>query len=353
MTTLRAHRFGEWTDGQSVDCLVLANDSGMQAHLVPVGASLQSLLVADRDGELRDVVLGYDDVAGYAENEPYLGCTVGRFANRIANARCDIDGTATTLTANAGDDHLHGGSTGISRRLWAAAMEQDPSTGLASASFYVESPHGEDGYPGNVTLRVRYTLDQQNSLHIEYFARTDLPTIINLTNHSYFNLNGHNAGDIGEHTLRLFAAQYTPSNARLLPTGEIANATGALDFSTTKPLAAGFSDETLADIGGYDHNFVIDRSDKRLTLAAVLASPASGIRMAVTTSEPAVQLYTANTLAVDCGKGGVGYLRHEAVCLETQRFPDAPNQPTFPPAMLLPDALFYSKTIYRFDTLRR
>ncbi|MEN7341683.1 MAG: aldose epimerase family protein [Pseudomonadota bacterium] len=351
MTSIDERPFGIWQDKQPVDSYILRNRHGMSATVIPVGASLQSLCVPDRQGHIKDIVLGFDQPSDYAVNHPYLGCTVGRFANRIADARFELDGRSFALTTNAGSDHLHGGDIGISRRLWGAVMERDAQSGVHSVSFYLDSPDGEDGYPGNLSLRVRYSLDDNRCLAIEYFARSDKKTVINLTNHSYFNLNGHASGAIGDHVLRVFASRYTPTDDNLLPTGSIDDVEDPIDFRKPRPIGDELGNPMLAHTGGYDHNYVLDKNDQRMALAAVLLSPTSGIRMAVTTSEPAMQLYTANSLALDNGKTGTGYLRHEAVCLETQGFPDAPNQPHFPDATLEADSLFYSKTIYRFDTV--
>lgn len=350
MTAVKTEHFGDWTDGQAVECIVVSNDKGMQIKLLPIGASIQSLRVPDKQGQLKDIVLGYDTVSGYASNPDYLGCIVGRCANRIANAQFSLAGTDHQLTANAGKDHLHGGTTGLSRRLWSSAMEQHVDRDAVGVSFYLESPDGEDGYPGNLSLRVCYTLDQHQTLHIEYFARTDQTTVVNLTNHSYFNLEGHDAGDIRNHKLRLFSNQITPTDEALLPTGEIISVDGCLDFRRGKMLGTDIDDPTLKSKGGYDHTFVVNTEGQRMSLAAVLSADKTGIRMAVSTSEPTLQLFTANHLAIDEGKDAQSYLRYEGVCLETQRFPDAVNQPNFPSIVLEADELYYSKTTFRFDT---
>ncbi|MFK8051400.1 MAG: aldose epimerase family protein [Woeseiaceae bacterium] len=352
MPTIHTEYFDQTDQQEPVECFVLRNDAGMVVKLVPIGASVQSLIVPDKHGQPVDIALGYDHAAGYLANPEYLGCTVGRCANRITGAQFDLEGETHALSKNAAGIHLHGGATGISRQLWTSTMERSQSDGGLSVSFYHESPDGEDGYPGKLSLRVRYTLDDNQSLHIEHFARTDQPTIVNLCNHSYFNLNGHDAGSITDHELRLFSEQYTPTNDDLLPTGELADLTPVLDFRKARRIGEHLNHPDLAITGGYDHNFVIPQGKKRMTLAAIMTAERSGILMSVSTTEPAMQLYTANHLALDNAKGGGSYLRYEGVCLETQRFPDAINQPNFPSVVLAPDDLYYSKTVYRFGRLK-
>lgn len=351
MGSIGVDSFAETADGQEIERLTLTNQRGAEAQLLPIGATLIALKVPDRSGTLRDVVLGYDSLDGYQRNPAYLGCTIGRVANRISGAGFELNGGRVSLSRNAGDDHLHGGSEGISRRPWDVVLEQNRESGDASVSFYLQSIDGEDGYPGTVDLRVRYRLDPHNSLHIEYFARSDRETPINLTNHSYFNLAGHDCGHLNDHQLRLFASRITPTDEQLLPTGAIEEIGGSLlDFRDSKPLGGLLDDDSLQRTGGLDHNYLLDKSDQSMTLAAVLSATSSGIRMAVSTREPAVQVYTANSLALEDGKNGARYGRHSAICLETQGYPDAPNQPAFPSILLQPGDLYYSKTVFRFST---
>lgn len=346
--------YGNLPDGRPVHVYTLANENGVTAKLIDLGATLISLEVPDRDGKLADVVLGFDSLAGWIPNPAYFNCTTGRVANRIANARFTLDGKEYVLAANNGPNHLHGGTVGLNKRLWKGEPVSTPEG--PGVKFSYTSPDGEEGYPGNLDIEVTYTLTADNALEIHYHATTDAPTPVNLTNHAYFNLAGQGEGDILDHELYLAAANYTPVDATSIPTGEIRPVQGSImDF--TRPTAIGAridqipGDAASGDPGGYDHNYVLDKQDGSLALAARARDPKSGRVLEVLTSEPGIQLYTGNYLDGSIvGKGGVSYGKHAAFCLETQHYPDSVNQPTFPPTILHPDEVYDTTTVYRFST---
>lgn len=318
--------FGITKNGERV-CAVTLDNGCLSCEILSYGATLRSLSVPDKAGVRRDVVLGYDSLADYESRDGYLGATVGRFANRIGGARFSLDGREYVLAANEGENQLHGGPVGFSHRVWTLEKAE-----RERAVFALTSPDGEGGYPGNLTVRVSYVLEG-SSLHLVYEARSDADTLCSLTNHSYFNLSGHGSGSIEGQTLQLCAGRYTPVDAALIPTGEIAPVAGTeLDFREPKHLKA-----------GYDHNFV-------LTGEAKAHSAESGITMTVSTTMPALQLYTAGVLTERTGKGGTVYRRGQGFCLETQHFPDAPNRPSFPPALLRAGEPYRHETVFAFGT---
>lgn len=340
--------FGKLDDGTAIEVFTLRNSNGAVAKIITYGATLAELWVPDRAGKAGDVVLGFDDLKGYLGDHPHFGGIIGRYANRIAKGKFSIDGREYTLATNNGPNTLHGGTVSYDRRVW----KGEPVSGAKGAAVrmtYV-SPDGEEHFPGALTVTAMYTLTEDNALKIEYSATTDKPTAINLTNHSYFNLSG--GGDVLGYTLTLNASRYTPVDSTLIPTGELAPVKGtAYDFA--RPMTIGSRIAELAKIkeaGGYDINYVVDGENGKLRMAAKVADPASGREMEVWTTEPGVQLYTANWLDARIhGKHGAAYGRYGAVCLETQHYPDSPNHANFPSTILRPGAVFHSETIYKFS----
>ncbi len=342
-------RFGLTSDQREITVYTLTNTRGMRARVITLGATLTELWVPDRDGELADVVLGYDSVAPYEENPSYFGCTTGRVCNRIANGRFSLDGTEYQLATNNGDNHLHGGGPrALHRVVWDATPVQHAAG--EAVRFTYTSADGEEGYPGNLSVAVTYVLTEAG-LRLEYEAHTDRATPVNLTHHSYFNLAGAGRGNILDHTLRIAAARYTPTDAGLVPTGEIRSvADSAFDFRRPTPIGA-----RIAGVeGGYDLNYVLDRADpdgEGLALAAEAHHPGSGRVLTIHTTEPGVQFYSGNFLDGSLvGKHGGGYPRHAGFCLEPQHFPDAVNQPAFPSVILAPGDVYRQISVYRFGT---
>lgn len=337
--------FGATPDGQAVERYTLSNNNGVQVQIITYGGIITSLLTPDREGRVDDIVLGFDDLAGYLGRHPYFGALVGRFANRIAGGRFTLDGVEYVLAQNNGPNHLHGGLVGFDKKVWSASPTPE---GDGVILQYV-SPDGEEGYPGTLTVQVIYTLNEENELGIDYQATTDKPTILNLTNHSYFNLAGQ--GDILDHVVFLDADAYTPVDATQIPTGEVRPVTGS-PFDFRQPTAIGAriheDDPQLRIGGGYDHNWIINGSPGALRLAARVTEPTTGRVLEVRTTQPGVQFYTSNSLADTRGKGGQLYRRHSALCLETQHFPDSPNQPHFPSTVLRPGERFHEVTVFRF-----
>ena len=339
--------FGRTPSGESVDLYTLTNNKGMEAAISTYGGVVVSLKVPDRNGKLGDVVLGFDNLDGYLKPGPYFGAIIGRYGNRIAHAKFTLDGATYTLAKNNGENSLHGGRQGFDKRLWTAKH----STAQSVELNYL-SKDGEEGFPGNLSTTVRYTLTDNNELRIDYSATTDKDTVVNLTNHSYFNLAGQGDGDVQAHQVTINADRFTPVDKTLIPTGELRNVQGT-PFDFRQPHAIGeridSADEQLALGGGYDHNFVLKRSGSGLELAATVKEPKTGRVLDVLTTEPAVQFYTANTLAAT-GKAGKAYGRRSAFCLETQHYPDSPNKPDFPSAVLKPGGHYQTTTVYRFST---
>jgi aldose 1-epimerase len=304
--------------------------------------------VPDRDGKTADVVLGFDDLKGYLAGHPYFGATVGRVANRVAGGKFSLGGKDYTLAVNNGPNSLHGGTKGFDKVVWAAKPIERPDG--PAVEFSYTSRDGEEGYPGTLAVVVTYTLTDDNALKIEYKATTDKPTPVNLTNHSYFNLAGPASGTILGHELMLAADKYTPGDATMIPTGEIAPVTGTpLDFTAMTPIGARIS-QIPGEPGGYDHNFVIKADGKSPALAARVHEPKTGRVMEVFTTEPGVQLYTSNFLDGTLkGKGGVVYKKNQAFCLETQHYPDSVHHANFPSTILEPGKTYTQTTIYKFS----
>lgn len=348
MSMIETHDFGTAPDGSTVKIFTLRNRQGAFVKITTYGAMFTELHVPDRQGNLGDVVLGFDSFEPYLKGHPFFGNTTGRYANRIAGARFTLDGHSYTLAANNGPNHLHGGLRALDKQNWQAEPLQ--TSAGPSVRFRHRSPDGDEGYPGNLDLVVTYTLTDKNELQIDYEATTDKPTVINLTNHAYFNLRGAGSGDVLGHVLRLHASRYTPADAGLIPTGELRSVTGTpLDF--TQPTAIGARWNQLPDsLKGYDHNFVIDDWEPgKQVPCADLHDPVSGRRMRVLTTEPGVQLYSAIHLRNVTGKGGKVYQPAAGICLETQHFPDSPNKPQFPTTVLRPGEKFRSSTVYAFS----
>jgi len=347
---IQTQPFGNLPDGTPIELYTLSNESGMTVQVTTYGGIITSLRVPDRAGRLGDVVLGYDSLDGYLARNPYFGCIVGRFANRIAGGRFTLDGVTYQLAVNNGPNHLHGGLVGFDKRVWRAEVGR--SDGAVCLVLSYLSKDGEEGYPGNLYVTVTYALTRDNALRISYRARTDKPTILNLTNHTYFNLAG--AGDILDHEVMINANCFTPVNKALIPTGELQPVGGTpLDFRQPSRVGARINDphEQLARAGGYDHNFVINGAPGELRLAARVYEPTHGRVLEVRTTEPGMQFYTGNFLdGTITGKGGGVYAQRSGLCLETQHFPDSPNQPAFPSTVLRPDAHFHSATVFAFST---
>ena len=341
--------FGKSPDGTAVEVFTLKNSAGMEARIMTWGGTLISLRVPDAAGKFDDVVLGYDSLDGYVKNGGYFGALIGRYANRIGHARFTLDGKEYHLSANDGDNTLHGGKVGFDKRVWTPIHSDGHSVELR----YV-SKDGEEGYPGTLTATVRYTVTPQNELRLDYTATTDKDTVQNLTNHTYFNLAGAGSGPILDEEIQINADHFTPVDAGLIPTGEIRSVAGTpLDFR--KPMKIGArieSDDEQMKLGkGYDHNFVLTRSGNGLVEAARVHDPKTGRVMEVLTTQPGVQFYTSNMLNGPVnGRDGKVYNRREALCLETHHYPDSPNKPNFPSAELKSGETFHSTTIYRFST---
>ena len=336
-------------NGKPIEIYTLTNASGVEVKAMTYGGIITSWRVPDRRGQLADIVLGYDDPAAYLKNNsPYFGAIVGRYGNRIGKAQFALDGRTYSLAANNGANHLHGGNQGFDKVLWQGeAVRGDGGVGVA---FSRTSADGEEGYPGNLKVRVTYTLTDKNELVVAYEATTDKPTLVNLTQHSYFNLAGQGVGDILGHELRINADRYTPVDASLIPTGELAPV-DKTPFDFRKPTAIGArirSEHPQMQFGqGYDHNWVLARSGPGLSLAAEVYEPASGRALQVRTTEPGLQFYTGNFLdGTITGKEGRVYRQRYGFCLETQHFPDSPNHPTFPSTTLRPGSTYRSRTVF-------
>ena len=346
MTKLEQSEFGRMPDGTVVRLFTLTNRQGMVAKITAYGAILTELHVPDRHGKVENVVHGFDNLDQYLQGHPSFGATVGRVANRIAQGRFTLDGQEYKLAVNNGPNHLHGGLNGFDKKVWQAQPlpggEHD-----GSVQFTYLSQDGEEGYPGNLSVAVVYTLTDDNELRIDYTAAADKATPVNLTNHSYFNLAG--SGDILGHELMIAADRYTPSDATLIPTGEIAVVKDTpVDFTSPTPIGARFGQLT-AKPTGYDHNLVLNSGGMTPALAARVYEPKTGRIMEVHTTDPGVQLYTGNFLDGKLtGVGGVVYRQHIGFCLETQHFPDSVNHPHFPSVILRPGRTFRTTTIFKF-----
>lgn len=337
---------GKSSDGTPIEGYTLRSEGGAIAKILSYGATLVKLWMPDRDGNLSDVVLGFDSAESYLGPHPHFGGIIGRYANRIAKGRFTLDGKEYRLDINNPPNSLHGGKLGFDRRMWTAKPSPDAST--AAVHFSYMSADGEEGFPGNLNVGVAYTLTHNNELRIEYSAQTDKPTSLNLTNHSYFNFAG--AGDILGHVLQLDADSYTPVDSTLIPTGNILPVAGTpLDFR--KPVAMGARIAELAgNPGGYDHNFVVNGKPGTLRHAARVYDPETGREMEVWTTEPGIQFYSGNFLDGSInGKKGISYAKRSGFCLETQHYPDSVNHPAFPSVILRPGETYRQVTVFRFS----
>jgi aldose 1-epimerase len=349
--TIKKESFGKTSGGEQIDVYTLSNKKGMEVSITNFGATVVKLKVPDRTGKATDVVLGYDTLDGYEKGTSYFGATVGRYGNRIAGGKFTLDGKTYTLPKNNGENTLHGGIVGFNRKVW-KAREVASKEGAALEMTYL-SPDGEEGFPGNLSAKVVFTLPAEgNELKIDYSATTDKDTVLNLTNHSYFNLAGEGKGDILDHVLTLHAKQFTPVDKGLIPTGELRNVAGTpFDFNSATAIGKRIneSDEQLVFGKGYDHNWVLTRAGGGLSIAAEAYDPKSGRKLEVLTTEPGVQFYSGNFLDGAKGKGNKPYAQRAALCLETQHFPDSPNHSNFPSTVLKPNGVFHSQTVFRFS----
>lgn len=346
--------FGRTPEGERVDVYTLVNTHGLQLRLMTFGATIVSLRVADREGSVDDVVLGFDSLAAYVAHSEYFGAVVGRYGNRIAEGAFTLDGRRYTLTRNAGKHHLHGGERGFDKVNWSAQSFTGPAA--VGVTLRHVSPDGDEGYPGTMHAEVRYALHDDDRLDIAYAASSDHPTPVNLTQHSYVNLAGHGNGDVRGHRLTVFADEYIPIDSDLIPLGAPAPVTGTpFDFRAATEIGARIDlpVEQLAHPGGYDHTFVLRGEPGRLKHAARLEEPRSGRTLDVHTTEPGVQFYSGNFLDGSIrGKGGCTYGHRSGLCLETQHFPDSPNQPRFPSTILRPGERYSSRTVLTFAVVR-
>jgi aldose 1-epimerase len=341
--------FGKTADGTPVDLYTLTNSKGVRVAITNYGGIVVSLFTPDRNGNPGDIVLGFERLEDYLKGHPYFGAIIGRYGNRIAKGRFTLDGVEYKLAQNNGENHLHGGLVGFDKKVWKARDFVDAEGQHLELRY--TSPDGEEGYPGNLDVTVTYSLNEQNQLRIDYVATTDKPTVVNLTNHSYFNLAGE--GDILGHLLRLNADYFTPVDAGLIPTGELRPVKGTpFDFTEPTPIGARIEqdDEQLRYGRGYDHNFVLRGGGGSLAEAAEVYEPKTGRVLRVLTTEPGMQFYTGNFLDGTLrGKYGRVYHRRTGFCLETQHFPDSPNKPHFPTTVLRPGQTYRSTTIYEFS----
>jgi aldose 1-epimerase len=351
ITRLKTQPFGKTAAGEPVDLFTLANKNGVEAAITNYGGIIVSLKTPDRAGTLADIVLGFDSLDGYLKEHPYFGAIVGRYGNRIAKGRFTLNGVEYKLAQNNGQNHLHGGIKGFDKAVWKARDVSTPEAASLELSYL--SKDGEEGYPGNLSTTVTYTLNDQNELKIDYLATTDKDTVLNLTNHSYFNLAGQGEGDILGHEVLINADRFTPVDEGLIPTGELKPVKGT-PFDFTQPTAVGArvgqDDVQLKRGNGYDHNFVLNRTGAGLSLAARVREPKSGRVLEVLTTEPAVQFYIGNFLDGKLtGKAGKVYKFRYGLCLETQHYPDSPNQPAFPSVVLKPGGKYQTTTVFRFS----
>ncbi len=343
--SLETRKFGTTKDGEEVTLYTLTNGTGMKAEFIDYGANIVSLYVPDKNGRLDDVVLGFDDVAGYEVNGCFFGSFIGRHGNRIGGAEFTLNGVTYELEKNDGANNLHGGTPGYNKVMYQAEAAEN------SVTFSRTSPDMEQGYPGNLDIRVTYELTEDNELKITYDAKSDKDTLCNVTNHSYFNLKGHDGGEITDHNVWIQANGFTATSDDLIPDGTITDVTGTpMDFRTKKTIGAdiGADYKPLIIAGGYDHNYVLDKKPGEITKVAELSEESTGRTMEVYTDLPGMQLYTGNFIEKEDGKNGTTYTKRTGVCFETQFFPNSVNVPSFESCVLKAGETFTSTTIYRF-----
>ena len=348
---IRVKSFGILDDGRNVQLFTLENDRGTSVEIMDLGGVIVSLRTADATGNITDITTGFDHPQQYLSGSGYMGAIVGRYANRIANGRFSLDGKQYSLAKNNGDNAIHGGLIGFDKKFWHTVTKSKGTE--ASLSLTLVSKDGEEGYPGNLTAKVTYTLNDKDQLIIDYSAITDEVTVINLTQHAYFNLNGHGAGSVLDQEIMINADQYTPIDNESIPTGELASVEGTpLDFRTAKPIGADINSnhEQIRFGSGFDHNFIISHAvEGELTLAASVLSPSTGRTLNVYTDQPGMQFYTGNFLnGTLIGKEGAVYAQRNAFCLETQHYPDSPNKPNFPSTILRPGEQYATRTVFEF-----
>jgi len=340
--------YGKTGEGEKVELYTLTNKAGLTVTLMTYGAAVVDILTPDRDGKFVDVALGFGSFKPYLTRNQYFGCVAGRFANRIGGGKFTLEGKTYRLAKNDGLHHLHGGVKAFDKLVWKAKVLKSRQP---SVRFSLKSPDGQEGYPGNIEIAVTYTLTDKNELRIAYQATTDKTTIVNLTNHTYFNLAGAGNGTILDHQIKLNSGEYTPVNKKLIPTGDIKSVEGSvLDFQAMTPIGLYIMEVGNTPVG-YDHNYVLSRKlQERVTIAAEVYEPKSGRLMKVYTDQPGIQFYTGNFLDGSVkGKGGKAYKQHYGFCLETQHFPDSPNQPKFPSTTLKPGQIYKTTTVYKFS----
>lgn len=349
---LKKESFEKVIDGKQVDLYTIKNKNGMLAKFTNYGGKLVQLLAPDKNNQLGDIVLGYDSIDNTINGQPSMGCTVGRYANRIGKGQFELNGNKYQLTINNNGNHLHGGTKGFRYVVYDAKQIDD-----SSLQFTYLSKDGEEGYPGNCNVKVTYTLTDDNELKIDYEATTDKSTIINLTNHTFWNLAGEGSGTVLDHTVTINADSFTPVDDTLIPTGEIRKVEGTpMDFINGEKIGSRINEDydQLKFGNGYDENYVLNKKDNEMSFAARVEEPNSGRVMEVYTTEPGLQFFSGNNLAgadpIDIGKGSKPYEFRGAFCLETQHFPDSPNKPNFPSTVLNPGDTFESSTIYKFST---
>ena len=346
--------FGWTPDGKAVEVYTLTNGRGMQVRAITYGAIIQAIRVPDRSGHVADVALGHDSLQGYLAASPYFGAVVGRYANRIARGRFTLEGRTYRLAVNNGPNHLHGGVKGYDKVVWGARSFQRGDT--VGIRLEHTSPDGDEGYPGQVRVSVTYTLTPRNELAVDYSATADRPTPVNLSQHSYFNLAGEGSGDILQHVLTIRADRYTPVDTTLIPTGEMASVAGTpFDFRAPTPIGARIAQAhpQLQRGKGYDHNFVLSRTGSGLVPAVRVLEPKSGRTLDISTTEPGLQFYSGNFLdGTITGKSGHVYGHRSGLVLETQHFPDSPNQPGFPSTIVRPGKEYRSRTVFAFGVQR-
>jgi len=344
--SIKKEPFGKTADGVEVDLYTLTNVNGLKVKVMTYGATITSVEVPDRDGKPANVTLCCDTLEDYLAGHPYFGSTIGRYGNRIAKGKFTLDDVEYTLATNNGPNHLHGGEKGFGKVVWTAEpVETDNSVGV---KFSYTSPDGDDGYPGTLQAAVTYSLNNDNELKMDYTATTDKPTVCNLTNHTYWNLGGAAAGDVLGHEMMINADGFLPVDDGLIPLGIIEPVKGTpMDFTEPKPIGSRIEQVE----GGYDHCYVLNRKEgEKMCLCAKVVDPKSGRVMEIYTSEPGVQFYTGNFLNGENKGGGVAYEKHYAFCLETQHFPDSPNQSDFPTTVLRPGETYRHTTVHKFST---